>query len=43
MVGRRTEKSTVGEFDGLAEAAHGKVDQSALFLLVGVQEVHEKG
>lgn len=32
-----------GLLDGLAEAAHGDVDEPAVALLLGVEEVHEQG
>lgn len=31
------------ELDGLAETAHGEVDESPFALLGGVEEVHEEG
>lgn len=38
-----TEDNALGLLDGLAEAAHGAVDEAAVELLGGVEEVHKEG
>jgi hypothetical protein len=38
-----TEDNSLGLLNSLAEAAHGVVDETAVELLGGVEEVHEEG
>ena len=40
--GGRTEQGTLGDLNGLAEASHRQVDQTAILLLLRVQELHQK-
>lgn len=38
----RTEQSTLGNFDSFTETAHREMDQAAITLLGGVEEIHEE-
>ena len=40
--GGRTEQGTLGDLNGLAEASHRQVDQTAILLLLRVQELHQQ-